>query len=384
MIRSAVVLRAAASTATSRSIAVGRNGLSPALSFVDDLRLIVGADNVDQASDKYTVDWTRKYMGGVPGGSTVVVFPRSTAHVSALLAFCHEKRIGVVPQGGNTGLVGGGVPRTGGNELVLSLEKMRSIVSIDEGVLVAEAGCVLEALSTAAAEHGYLVPLDLGAKVRCVRNSDTQTHVHTSSRTSSRHFPLPPCPPPPAGQLHDRRQRVHQRGRPPRAAVRVPAPHRAGAGGAPLSSVMSSLYLVLYLSSSTPPCYAFRWCAPTAGASIRLEGLSLSLVQAPQPSTFPLRCVDPPGSSGWRRAFATHVHLWSAFAASWTCFASCPRTTAATRSSTCSSAPKGRSALSPRSPSPSPRCPRTQPSRSPSCRRSRPSRGSYGACERRP
>jgi len=147
--------------------AVGRHTLAPASSVVGDLRRIVGADNVvDSASDKYTVDWTRKYVGGVEGGATVVVFPRSTADVSAVLAFCHEKRIGVVPQGGNTGLVGGGVPRTGGDELVLSLEKMRSVVSIDEGVLIAEAGCVLEALSAAAAEHGYLVPLDLGAKAR--------------------------------------------------------------------------------------------------------------------------------------------------------------------------------------------------------------------------
>ena len=54
--------------------------------------------------EKYTIDWTTFYRGG-----SVVCFPRSTRDVSNILMFCNENKIGVVPQGGNTGLVGGAV-----------------------------------------------------------------------------------------------------------------------------------------------------------------------------------------------------------------------------------------------------------------------------------
>ena len=151
---------------------------SAAISFKEEFYRLVGKENVlDTAVDPYVIDWTGKHVGG--DASTLVIFPRSTAHVSAVLSFCHTNKIGVVPQGGNTGLVGGSVPLTGGGELVLSMAKMNSILSMDkdEGVMVAEAGCVLENMNTVAAELNYLVPLDLGAKGSCMIGGNVSTNA---------------------------------------------------------------------------------------------------------------------------------------------------------------------------------------------------------------
>ena len=123
-----------------RGIAIISRQYQPASSYVAAFREILGAENVmTEAIDieKYTVDWTTFYRGG-----SVVCFPRSTRDVSNILKFCNENKIGVVPQGGNTGLVGGAVslPGESDNQLIISMEKMKTIYSIDEGVLVCDAG----------------------------------------------------------------------------------------------------------------------------------------------------------------------------------------------------------------------------------------------------
>ena len=73
----------------------------------------------------YNDDWMNKYHGG----ASTVLKPRTAEEVSKVVRWCNERRIGVVPQGGNTGLVGGGVPVK--NELVLSLANMTNIRSFD-------------------------------------------------------------------------------------------------------------------------------------------------------------------------------------------------------------------------------------------------------------
>lgn len=75
--------------------------------------------------NNFNNDW----MGRFHGSSSTVLKPKTTKQVSQILKWCHEKRIGVVPQGGNTGLVGGSVPVT--NELVLSLSNMNTVRSFD-------------------------------------------------------------------------------------------------------------------------------------------------------------------------------------------------------------------------------------------------------------
>lgn len=82
--------------------------------------------------------------------------------------FCIFSRLAVVPQGGNTGLVGGAVPVF--DEIIISTANMSSIRSFDNvsGALVCDAGCILEVLDNHLAERGYIMPLDLGAKGRYV------------------------------------------------------------------------------------------------------------------------------------------------------------------------------------------------------------------------
>ncbi len=75
--------------------------------------------------DQYNTDWMGKYRGA----STTVLRPQTTEQVSKIMKWCHERRIGVVPQGGNTGLVGGGVPLK--DELILSLNNMAKVRSFD-------------------------------------------------------------------------------------------------------------------------------------------------------------------------------------------------------------------------------------------------------------
>jgi hypothetical protein len=75
--------------------------------------------------EQYNTDWMGKYRGS----STTVLRPQTTEQVSKIMKWCHERRIGVVPQGGNTGLVGGSVPLK--DELILSLSNMAKVRSFD-------------------------------------------------------------------------------------------------------------------------------------------------------------------------------------------------------------------------------------------------------------
>lgn len=108
---------------------------------------IAGAANVltGDATAGYAIDWTRKYAGTTPA----VVRPGSAAEVAAVLALCNDSAVAVVPQGGNTGLVGGGVPLHG--EVVLSLSRLREIDPVDpgSGQVTAGAGVTLERLASA-------------------------------------------------------------------------------------------------------------------------------------------------------------------------------------------------------------------------------------------
>jgi len=124
----------------------------------------------------FNVDWMGKYAGR----ATTVLKPRSTEEVAQIVRYCNQERIGIVPQGGNTGLVGGGVPIGGeGQEIVLNLAAMKNVRSFDpnSGILVADAGCVLEALGQYLEPHGYIMPLDLGAKGSCHIGGNVSTNA---------------------------------------------------------------------------------------------------------------------------------------------------------------------------------------------------------------
>ncbi|TFK41008.1 hypothetical protein BDQ12DRAFT_678737 [Crucibulum laeve] len=123
--------------------------------------------------DQFNNDW----MGRFRGNSTTVVKPKTTQEVSEILKRCYEKRIGVVPQGGNTGLVGGSVPVN--DEVILSLANMNKVRSFDpvSGILVADAGCILQSLTDYVAPHNHIMPIDLGAKGSCQIGGNVATNA---------------------------------------------------------------------------------------------------------------------------------------------------------------------------------------------------------------
>ena len=108
----------------------------------------------------YETDWTGRFAGK----AAAVVRPGSTAEVAAVMALLHEAGRPVVPQGGNTGLVGGGVPLHG--EVVLSLRRLAAIEPVDvaAGQLTAGAGATLAAVDNAAAPAGLAFGVDLAAR----------------------------------------------------------------------------------------------------------------------------------------------------------------------------------------------------------------------------
>jgi len=139
-----------------------------------DSALINGVESdATEDIEPFNSDWMRKYRGH----TQLVLKPESTEQVSEILKYCNEHTLAVVPQGGNTGLVGGSVPVF--DEIVLSLARMNRIRSFDEvsGVLVADAGVILEVADQYLAERRYIFPLDLGAKGSCHIGGNVATNA---------------------------------------------------------------------------------------------------------------------------------------------------------------------------------------------------------------
>ncbi len=135
------------------------------MSQLDALRAIVGDAHVltaPQDMAPFLIDWRRRYTGS----AQAVVLPDTAAQVSQIVGWCAATRTPIVPQGGNTGLVGGATPDGSGRAIVLSLKRMRRVRRVDAAndTLTVEAGCILSDVQQAAREHGRLYPLSLAAE----------------------------------------------------------------------------------------------------------------------------------------------------------------------------------------------------------------------------
>jgi FAD/FMN-containing dehydrogenase len=108
-----------------------------------------------------------------------VLRPANVSEVSATLKLAHEERIAIVPQGGNTGLVGGQIPFSTGNEIVLSLDRMKAVRTVDAAgnTLIAEAGAALKSVQDAAAAVNRLFPLSLGSEGTCQIGGNIATNA---------------------------------------------------------------------------------------------------------------------------------------------------------------------------------------------------------------
>jgi D-lactate dehydrogenase (cytochrome) len=128
-----------------------------------------------RAQEPYLVEARGLYRGA----TRLVVRPASTAEVAAVVRICAERKLPIVPQGGNTGLVGGGVPPEDGRNIVLALGRMNRIRAIDpvNFTMTVEAGCILADLQRAAAEANRLFPLSLGAEGSCQIGGNLSTNA---------------------------------------------------------------------------------------------------------------------------------------------------------------------------------------------------------------
>src|SRR5688572_25536143 len=147
---------------------------------------IVGAGHVLTAEpDKapYLSEWRGYYHGRSPA----VLRPRSAQDGAAIRRLANEEVKPIVPQGGNTGLVGGQTPDESGREIVVSLERLDRIRDLDPkgATVTAEAGVVLERLQEAAEAAGMLFPLSLGAQGSCRTGGNLATNAGGTD--------VPPC-----------------------------------------------------------------------------------------------------------------------------------------------------------------------------------------------
>jgi len=142
------------------------------------LRELLGADCVltDAAA---CAPFLSDHRGLYSGRALAVLRPRTLAEVCQLLAVCNAARVGVVPQGGNTGYCGGATPDESGSQVVLSLARLNRIRSVDavNYSLTAEAGCVLASIQQAAEEAGRFFPLSLGAQGSCQIGGNLSTNA---------------------------------------------------------------------------------------------------------------------------------------------------------------------------------------------------------------
>jgi FAD/FMN-containing dehydrogenase len=147
--------------------------------IVSELAQRVGTDAVLEPDAHNVVRHTRDFgvQGNPAVGILALAYPRSTQQISAILKFCNERRIPVQPQGGMTGLAGGGVPVA--PCVVISLERMRAIRELDvaAATITVEAGVVLEAVQKAAADADLFFPLDLGGRGSCQIGGNLSTNA---------------------------------------------------------------------------------------------------------------------------------------------------------------------------------------------------------------
>ena len=125
--------------------------------------------------EPYLTDHRRLYHGR----ALAIARPHTVDEVTALLEFCNDHHIGVVPQGGNTGYCGGATPDDSGRQVVVSLSRLNRIRHLDplNYSIVAEAGCVLANLQRAAAEAQRFFPLSLGSEASCQLGGNLATNA---------------------------------------------------------------------------------------------------------------------------------------------------------------------------------------------------------------
>lgn len=144
-------------------------------SILEPLAQQLGSSGWAEPTQRYTMDWSTKFSGTCIG----VAKPSTVEEVAAVVKYCNEHGIGLVPQGGHTGLCGGGTPWPDSQTVVLSLERMNRVRQIDtEGLtMTVEAGVILQNVQKAALDAGCFFPLSLGAQGSCMIGGNISTNA---------------------------------------------------------------------------------------------------------------------------------------------------------------------------------------------------------------
>ena len=123
--------------------------------------------------------WVNDWRGRFHGASKAILAPASTEEVAEVVCLAGEHRVALVPQGGNTSMVGGATPPADGSALILSLRRMNRIRSVSAAnrLAVADAGVILQSLHDAAHEAGMRFPLTLGSRGSCTIGGLTSTNA---------------------------------------------------------------------------------------------------------------------------------------------------------------------------------------------------------------
>ena len=139
--------------------------------FLDNTEYSLDQDIIDS----HCTDWRGDFIGT----SDIVLFPKSVNSISKIIKVCEKNNIPIIPQGGNTGLVGGSVPRKGKGEIVLNLKNLNSIRKINhtDNSIVIESGCILEDLKKKLWEHNMEFPLNMGSKGSCQIGGNIATNA---------------------------------------------------------------------------------------------------------------------------------------------------------------------------------------------------------------
>jgi FAD/FMN-containing dehydrogenase len=145
--------------------------------LLEQLRTIVGAANVLTGGDlsAYEQDWRKREHGK----SLAVVRPASTLEVAAVVKACAAAGVSIVPQGGNTGMVVGSTPDASGRQVVLSLQRMNQVRTLDGANLTVtvDAGCVLQAIQETCERAGFLFPLSMASEGSCTIGGNLGTNA---------------------------------------------------------------------------------------------------------------------------------------------------------------------------------------------------------------
>jgi len=144
---------------------------------IESLRAAFSGRLITDAADQepFLVDWRRRYFGR----ALAVAVPDSVEEVAAVVRWCAERRVPIVPQGGNTGMSGAATPDDSGRAVVLSLARLAKVRAIDtvNNSITAEAGCTLDAVRRAAAAAGRLFPLSLPSEGSCTIGGNLATNA---------------------------------------------------------------------------------------------------------------------------------------------------------------------------------------------------------------